>query len=53
MLSKDIFGKLREIITSSENDINKSEALLHKMKPKDVDQATHNEMVKTLIQDEI
>lgn len=38
---KDIFKKLRGIVTKSETDLKNSKALLDKMKPSHVDDATH------------
>lgn len=52
-INLDIFEKMRQIITKSENDLQESVALVDKFKPQDVDPATHRKLVGQILHSEI
>jgi len=52
-ISFDIFSRLKEIIEKSELDLVNSRKLLDRMKPDEVEEATHLVMVEGLMQEEV
>jgi hypothetical protein len=49
----DVFLTLRDIISKSEKEMNQSIDLLHKMRPKDLEDSVHNNMIEDVVHEEI
>ena len=48
-----VFETLRDIIAKSEKEMKQSIELLHKMRPKNIEDHVHNKMIEDLLHEEI
>jgi hypothetical protein len=49
----DVFLTLRDIIAKSEKEMHQSIDLLHKMRPKNLEDSVHNKMIEDVVHEEI
>lgn len=49
----NVFNQLREIILKSEKEMNQSIELLHRMRPKNLEDSVHNKMIEDVLHEEI